>query len=98
MKPVLQRRKLDGWTWISPLVRYPSPLWVMPGRGVEPLLHHQALDAFTASVAITATAIRNTEASTTIMDLSTDLRLTCTEVTATFNVQLDEHTQLIPTF
>ena len=68
----------------------------MPGRGVEPLLHHQA--PLTASVAITATAIRNTEASTTIMDLSTDLRLTCTEVTATFNVQLDEHTQLIPTF
>ena len=32
------------------------------------------------------------------MDLSTDLWLTCTEVTATFNVQLDEHTQLIPTF
>jgi hypothetical protein len=33
-----------------------------------------------------------------VMDLSTDLWLTCTEVTATFNVQLDEHTQLIPTF
>jgi len=40
----------------------------MPGRGVEPLLHHQALDPFTANVAITATATMKMKAS--VMDLS----------------------------
>jgi len=40
----------------------------MPGRGVEPLLHHQALDPFTAIVAIKTTATIKTQAS--VMDNS----------------------------
>ena len=53
-------------------MRYPSPLWVMPGRGIEPLLHHQALalDPFTAMVAMVMAATMKTQAS--VMDFSID--------------------------
>jgi len=43
----------------------------MPGRGIEPLLHHQALDPFTAMVAIKTTATMKMQAS--VMDLSINL-------------------------